>query len=57
MILVADKTPDGGARGFISCDHATLIRTRHGDDHDDTSPGSFCAPDEPITAVHDLVRL
>ncbi|MFF7858771.1 protein-L-isoaspartate(D-aspartate) O-methyltransferase [Streptomyces sp. NPDC007904] len=40
MILVADKTPDGGARGFISCDHATFMRTRHGDDYDDASPAA-----------------
>ncbi|MEU7474311.1 hypothetical protein AB0A94_38575 [Streptomyces sp. NPDC044984] len=40
MALVADKTPDGGARGFISCDHAAFMRVRHGDDHDDTSPAA-----------------
>jgi hypothetical protein len=34
MILVADKTPDGGARGFIASDRATFMRTRHGDDYD-----------------------
>ncbi|GGW53480.1 hypothetical protein GCM10010340_35040 [Streptomyces griseoloalbus] len=40
MILVADKTPDGGARGFICCDHATFMRTRHGDGYDDAPPAA-----------------
>ncbi len=40
MILVADKTQDGGARGFIASDQATFMRTRHGDDYDDASPAA-----------------
>ncbi|MEU3862979.1 protein-L-isoaspartate(D-aspartate) O-methyltransferase [Streptomyces sp. NPDC028722] len=40
MILVADKMPDGGARGFIASDRATFMRTRHGDDYDDASPAA-----------------
>ncbi|MFE4304868.1 protein-L-isoaspartate(D-aspartate) O-methyltransferase [Streptomyces sp. NPDC056891] len=40
MILVADKTPDGGARGFIASDQATFMRTRHGDDYEAASPSA-----------------
>lgn len=37
MILVADKTADGGARGFIAPDQATFMATRHGDDYEGAS--------------------
>ncbi|WP_369383133.1 protein-L-isoaspartate(D-aspartate) O-methyltransferase [Streptomyces sp. cg36] len=40
LILVADKTPDGGARGFIAPNGASFMAARHGLDYDDTAPGS-----------------
>ncbi|WP_406376701.1 hypothetical protein OG788_07845 [Streptomyces sp. NBC_00647] len=40
LILVADKTPDGGARGHIAYDGASFMSTRHGDDYDDTTPAA-----------------
>ncbi|WP_431770896.1 protein-L-isoaspartate(D-aspartate) O-methyltransferase [Streptomyces cucumeris] len=33
LILVADKTPDGGARGQIVYDPASFMAARHGDDY------------------------
>ncbi|MGW1290530.1 protein-L-isoaspartate(D-aspartate) O-methyltransferase [Streptomyces sp. NPDC002586] len=40
LILVADKTADGGASGFVASDRATFMGTRHGDDYDATSPAA-----------------
>ncbi|MFF4409863.1 protein-L-isoaspartate(D-aspartate) O-methyltransferase [Streptomyces sp. NPDC001404] len=40
LILVADKLADGGARGYIAGTGASFMSTRHGDDHDDTSPAT-----------------
>ncbi|MFI6056486.1 protein-L-isoaspartate(D-aspartate) O-methyltransferase [Streptomyces violascens] len=37
LILVADKTPDGGARGFIAPNGASFMAARHGTDYDDTA--------------------
>jgi hypothetical protein len=37
LILVADKTEDGGAQGFIAPTGASFMRTRHGNDYDDTA--------------------
>ncbi|WP_405933658.1 protein-L-isoaspartate(D-aspartate) O-methyltransferase [Streptomyces sp. NBC_00827] len=34
LIVIADKTADGGAVGRISSDAAGFMRTRHGDDYD-----------------------
>ncbi|TLS46191.1 methyltransferase type 11 [Streptomyces montanus] len=33
LILVADKTKDGGAHGFIANDKASFMSVRHGDDY------------------------
>ncbi|MFJ9380194.1 methyltransferase type 11 [Streptomyces sp. NPDC101455] len=33
LVLVADKTKDGGARGFIANDRASFMGARHGDDY------------------------
>ncbi|WP_273371615.1 methyltransferase domain-containing protein [Thermobispora bispora] len=33
IIVVADKTPDGGAAGRVMWDRAGFMRTRHGDDY------------------------
>lgn len=38
LILVADKTPDGGARGHIAYEGASFMAARHGDDYDDAVP-------------------
>lgn len=38
LILIADKTAYGGARGHITYDGASFMAPRHGDDYDDTSP-------------------
>ncbi|MGX1884873.1 protein-L-isoaspartate(D-aspartate) O-methyltransferase [Streptomyces sp. NPDC055287] len=38
LILVVDKTADGGARGYIAYDGASFMGPRHGDDYDDTAP-------------------
>ncbi|WP_406346861.1 methyltransferase domain-containing protein [Streptomyces sp. NBC_00648] len=35
LLLVADKTEDGGAAGFISEEKAAFMQTRHGDDYAD----------------------
>ncbi|MBD0744949.1 methyltransferase domain-containing protein [Streptomyces sp. CBMA152] len=35
LIVVADKTEDGGASGLTSIDTASFMRTRHGADYDD----------------------
>jgi hypothetical protein len=37
LILIADKTADGGAVGRIAFDTAGFMRTRHGDDYDDAT--------------------
>ncbi|MFJ9713901.1 hypothetical protein [Streptomyces sp. NPDC101234] len=37
LVLVADKTRDGGAKGRITPDLAGFMRTRHGDDYEHTS--------------------
>ncbi|MCX5182630.1 protein-L-isoaspartate(D-aspartate) O-methyltransferase [Streptomyces sp. NBC_00268] len=37
LILIADKTADGGAVGRIALDAAGFMRTRHGDDYDDAT--------------------
>jgi protein-L-isoaspartate O-methyltransferase len=37
LILIADKTEDGGAVGRIAPDAAGFMRTRHGDDYDDAT--------------------
>lgn len=39
LILTADKSEDGGARGRIEPDPAGFMRTRHGDDYDYPSDG------------------
>ncbi|MFJ3182475.1 methyltransferase domain-containing protein [Streptomyces sp. NPDC086796] len=36
MIIVADKTADGGATGFVAPEAAGFMSTRHGEDYDDT---------------------
>ncbi|MFJ7969011.1 protein-L-isoaspartate(D-aspartate) O-methyltransferase [Streptomyces sp. NPDC096324] len=38
LILIADKTPDGGTRGHIAYDGASFMSTRHGGDYDDPAP-------------------
>ncbi|WP_435865128.1 protein-L-isoaspartate O-methyltransferase family protein [Streptomyces spectabilis] len=40
LILVADKTADGGAHGYIAATGASFMSTRHGDDHEGTSPAA-----------------
>lgn len=40
LLLVADKTEDGGATGHIVHDPVSFMRTRHGDDHDAPQPGA-----------------
>ncbi|MER7838448.1 methyltransferase domain-containing protein [Streptomyces sp. NPDC096040] len=37
LVLVADKTRDGGATGRIAPDAAGFMRTRHGDDYEHTT--------------------
>ncbi|MFD4508395.1 protein-L-isoaspartate(D-aspartate) O-methyltransferase [Streptomyces sp. NPDC058457] len=37
LVLVADKTRDGGAKGRIAPDAAGFMRTRHGDDYEHTT--------------------
>ncbi|WP_316784550.1 methyltransferase domain-containing protein [Streptomyces sasae] len=37
LVLVADKTRDGGAKGRITPDPAGFMRTRHGDDYEHTT--------------------
>ncbi len=48
LIVVADKTPDGGAAGHVAPECAGFMNTRHGDDYDE-------APTDPAlweTARH-----
>ncbi|MEU3601558.1 methyltransferase domain-containing protein [Streptomyces sp. NPDC006798] len=40
LVIVADKTPDGGARGQVAPETAMFMNTRHGDD---------CPPPHPHT--------
>ncbi|MFJ6101778.1 methyltransferase domain-containing protein [Streptomyces sp. NPDC092359] len=40
LILYADKTPDGGARGRTSYEPASFMGPRHGDDYEETVPAS-----------------
>ncbi|MFE7114556.1 protein-L-isoaspartate(D-aspartate) O-methyltransferase [Streptomyces sp. NPDC057654] len=37
LILIADKTPDGGARGYIAPNGASFMTARHGTDYADAS--------------------
>ncbi|MFJ4010876.1 methyltransferase domain-containing protein [Streptomyces sp. NPDC090026] len=40
LILYADKTPDGGARGKTSYEPASFMAARQGDDYEETVPAS-----------------
>ncbi|QDY79108.1 protein-L-isoaspartate(D-aspartate) O-methyltransferase [Streptomyces qinzhouensis] len=40
LILVADKTADGGASGYIAPDKASFMATRHGDDYEPAIPAA-----------------
>ncbi|KOX33012.1 MULTISPECIES: hypothetical protein [unclassified Streptomyces] len=40
LILYADKTPDGGARGRTSYEPASFMAPRQGDDYEETVPAS-----------------
>ncbi|MFD7975288.1 methyltransferase domain-containing protein [Streptomyces sp. NPDC059071] len=40
LILYADKTPDGGARGWTSFEPASFMSARQGDDYEETVPAS-----------------
>ncbi|MER6914000.1 protein-L-isoaspartate(D-aspartate) O-methyltransferase [Streptomyces sp. NPDC000594] len=39
LLLVADRTEDGGAQGYVTGDRASFMRTRRSDDYDTVSPG------------------
>ena len=39
LIVVADKTPDGGAVGHVAPESAGFMTVRHGDDYDEPSAG------------------
>lgn len=38
LVIVADKTPDGGAVGHVKLEAAGFMSARHGEDYDDTFP-------------------
>ncbi|MFD4479493.1 methyltransferase domain-containing protein [Streptomyces sp. NPDC058471] len=38
LVIVADKTPDGGAVGHVAPEAAGFMSARHGEDYDDTFP-------------------
>ncbi|MFF7098272.1 methyltransferase domain-containing protein [Streptomyces rubradiris] len=38
LVIVADKTPDGGAVGRVAPEAAGFMSARHGEDYDDTFP-------------------
>ncbi|MEU5476682.1 methyltransferase domain-containing protein [Streptomyces mirabilis] len=38
LVIVADKSPDGGAVGYIAPEAAGFMSARHGEDYDDTFP-------------------
>lgn len=38
LVIIADKTPDGGAVGHVAPEAAGFMAARHGEDYDDTSP-------------------
>ncbi|MFD9053332.1 methyltransferase domain-containing protein [Streptomyces zaomyceticus] len=40
LILYADKTPDGGARGWTAYEPASFMGARQGDDYEETVPAS-----------------
>ncbi|MYT82394.1 Protein-L-isoaspartate O-methyltransferase [Streptomyces sp. MnatMP-M77] len=40
LVVVADKTPDGGAVGRVAAEAAGFMAVRHGDDYEDTFPES-----------------
>ncbi|MGV9456360.1 protein-L-isoaspartate(D-aspartate) O-methyltransferase [Streptomyces sp. NPDC003635] len=40
LILIADKTPDGGAQGHIAYDGASFMHVRHGDDYPRDAPSA-----------------
>ncbi|MEU0689541.1 50S ribosomal protein L11 methyltransferase [Streptomyces uncialis] len=40
LVLVADKTPDGGARGYIATYKASFMSARHGGDDEHTTPAA-----------------
>ncbi|MFI2378100.1 methyltransferase domain-containing protein [Streptomyces sp. NPDC018964] len=41
LILIADKTPEGGGRGYIAYDRASFMSARHGDDYDTPASSRF----------------
>lgn len=41
LVVVADKTPDGGAIGRVAPEAAGFMTARHGDDYDDAIPESL----------------
>ncbi|MEU5159107.1 protein-L-isoaspartate(D-aspartate) O-methyltransferase [Streptomyces sp. NPDC020875] len=40
LVVVADKTPDGGASGFVAQDPASFMATRHGADYEPVLPSA-----------------
>ncbi|MFI6688012.1 protein-L-isoaspartate O-methyltransferase [Streptomyces sp. NPDC050485] len=38
LVIVADKTSDGGAKGYVASEAAGFMSVRHGEDYDDTFP-------------------
>lgn len=38
LVIVADKTPEGGAAGYVAPEPAGFMSARHGEDYDDTFP-------------------
>lgn len=38
LVVIADKTPDGGAVGHVAPEAAGFMSVRHGEDYDDTFP-------------------
>ncbi|MGW6145726.1 methyltransferase domain-containing protein [Streptomyces sp. NPDC055140] len=38
LVIVADKTPDGGATGYVAPESAGFMSARHGEDYEDALP-------------------
>lgn len=49
LVIVADKTADGGAVGRVAPEAAGFMSARHGEDYDDTLPEN--PPGEPAAVA------
>ena len=60
MVIAADRTPDGGARGIVTREHAGFMATRAGEDYpppSDTGPAWTAEADDISTGRYPVVQV